>query len=136
MDRQTIEFNYQNTINLVRQLESVAEDIKNVSDQCVKNSLQILSLKWNGENYKKFFSKGDLLCSKMNKKTGSVVVIASTISEIARTIYEAELEALRIAEERAYQARLAEEAAKKKAEEEAAAKASSNNGKHSGGGRY
>ena len=131
MDRQTIEFNYQNTINLVRQLESVAADIKNVSDSYVRNSFHVVSLKWKSENSKIFVSNGDLLCSKMNQKAGKVVVIASTIRSIAKSIYEAEMEALRIEEERAYQARLAAEEAERKAREEAA---KANKNKPGGGG--
>lgn len=136
MDRATIEFNFSRAIDQASKLEDAVERIKNVANSNLKDAMQYVSVAWKGENSQKYISKGDILSGKMFGVAGGVNSVASTVRAVAKNIYDAEMEALRIEEERAYQARLAEEAAKKKAEEEAAAKASSNNGKHSGGGRY
>ena len=134
MDRATIEFNFSRAKDLASRLENTGLRIKNVANSNLKDAMQHVSIAWKGENSQKYVSKGDIISAKMVGIAGGVNSVASTIRAVAKNIYDAEMEALRIEEERAYQARLAEEA-RKKAEEEAA-KSSSKNGKHTGGGGH
>ena len=134
MDRATIEFNFSKAKEQASKLETTAGRIRTISNSNVKSAMQDVSIAWKGENSQKYVSKGDVIAGKIVTVANGVTAVASTIRAVAKNIYDAEMEALRIEEERAYRARLAEEA-KKKAEEEAA-KSSSKNGKHTGGGGH
>jgi uncharacterized protein YukE len=133
MDRATIEFNFSRAIDQASKLEDAVERIKNVANSNLKDAMQYVSVAWKGENSQKYISKGDILSGKMFGVAGGVNSVASTVRAVAKNIYDAEMEALRIEEERAYQARLAAEEAERKARDEAA-KANKNKTTGDGGG--
>lgn len=131
MDRATIEFNFSRAKDLASRVVAVAEKTKNVGEKSLKDAMQKVSVSWKGENSQKYISKCEIVSGKLVRIAGCLGSVAGAISEAAQNIYEAEMEALRIEEERAYQARLAAEEAERKAREEAA---KANKNKPGGGG--
>ena len=122
MDRATIEFNYSRALDQASKIDTTAGRLKTISDTDLKGVLQNVSAGWKGENANKYIVKGDILYGRICRVAGGLNSVASAIRAAAKTIYEAELEALRIEEERAYLARLAAEEAERKAREEEATK--------------
>ena len=131
MDRATIEFNYSRAQNLASSIVTNVEKINSLDDKRLKVVMQLIADTWEGENSQKYIAKCETVLGTIIGVAGSAISVAATINEIARNIYEAEMEALRIEEERAYQARLAAEEAERKAREEAA---KANKNKTGGGG--
>ena len=65
-----------------------------------ENSMQTLSAAWKGQNATAFLRKEDTLKKEVRKTAAEIHSIADDIRRIARRIYEAEMAALRIAQQR------------------------------------
>jgi len=135
MDRATIEFNFTRAKQQAAELDSAAGNVRTMANSNIQNCIQGTANAWKGENSIKFIAKGDTIKSKFVSVASGINSVASTVRAIAQNIYNAEMEALRIEEERAYQARLAAEAAQRAREEaEKAAAAKGRRPTYSGGG--
>ena len=109
MNRGTIELNYSKTIQQADNLDGLASMARITAEQQINPCLQNVSARWKGENSSIYISKGSSIISETTRYASEINRVASVIREVARRIREAELEALRIEEERAYLAQLEEE---------------------------
>lgn len=97
--RSEIRFNFNQALAQASELDSVADHLEQL-DRKTENSMQTLSAAWKGQNATAFLKKEDRLKSEVRKTAAEIHNIADDIRRIARRIYEAEMEALRIAQQR------------------------------------
>lgn len=100
--RATIEFNFRTALSQADKIDEIANDLSRLSRTDFGNALQNLSAGWKGENASMYLSKGSTLQGKMNGTSGSLHAVASDIRAIAKRLYDAEMAALAIAEDRTY----------------------------------
>ena len=100
--RQSIEFDFNQAKKQADELDSIANNLDNLSKNKFNQSMQTLSQNWKGANAAAYLSKGSALESDISKSASQLHGIASDIRRIAQNIYDTEMEALRMAEERAY----------------------------------
>jgi uncharacterized protein YukE len=109
MDRETIEFNYSKAIRQAESVERLASSVDGMADNEIDICIQNLSTRWKGDNSAEFISKTSTVVGNTENLSSNLIGISAAIRNAAEAIREAELEALRIEEERAYLARLEEE---------------------------
>lgn len=100
--RESIEFNLRQALQQAEKLENISDELRILSKDKLGGSLQTLSQNWKGVNATSYIKKGNTLQTNINSSSSQLREIASTIRTIAWNIYNAEMEALRIAEEREY----------------------------------
>lgn len=96
----TIKMDFRKAMEKARDLDNVSNNLKKLANQQYSGSLNRLSREWTGENSESFIKKGDALREQMTGTAEDIHRAAEVIREIAREIYEAEMEAWRIAHER------------------------------------
>ncbi len=99
-NRQQIQFDFNRAKQKANELEAVADELRNLSRTNLQNTLNSLDGNWKGDNASAYIRKGAALQEKLNTTESSLRKSANTIRTIAKNIYDAEMEALRIAEER------------------------------------
>lgn len=133
--RYQIQMDFSRANQKASDLDNIANDLSRLSGTDLQNTLNSLSNDWKGDNATLYIQKGFSLKENLDETVKSIRNTASTIRSIAKNIYDAEMEALRIAEEREAAARRAAEEARRAAEAAAKAAAKTNSG--SGGhGRF
>lgn len=100
--RESIEFDFNQAKSQADQLDTVADNLGGLARKELYGSMQTLSQNWKGKNADAYLSKGNTLQGEITASASTLHQIASDIRTIARNIYNAEMEALRIAEEREY----------------------------------
>lgn len=100
--RASIEFDFHKAKAQADRLDAVADQLNRLSDHKFGGTMQHLSANWKGENASLYLSKGGKLQGQMNETARELHNIASDIRAVAERIYRAEMEALRIAEQREY----------------------------------
>ncbi len=100
--RKQIEFDFKKALGQADKIEAIAEKLNKMSTVELGNIMQNLSVGWKGENAELYLSKGSSLQDKMNETAKSLYAAASEIRTIAKRIYDAEMAALAIAQERIY----------------------------------
>lgn len=123
--RERIEMDFTRATQKANELDGIADNLSKLADTDLQNTLDGLNNDWKGDNAGEYIKKGFALKENMDKTVKGIRDTASTIRTVAKNIYDAEMEALRIAEEREAAA-----AAAAKAAEEARNAGS----RHGGGG--
>lgn len=100
--RSEIRFNFKTAIRQAERLEESAEQLKRLAKRSLESSLDTLSGSWKGENAGAYIQKGVTLQREIADTSDELERVASDIRRIAKRIYDAEMEALRIASERDY----------------------------------
>ena len=95
-----IRFNYRLALSQASQLERLAERAERLSKQKMEPSMQSLSAAWKGESATAFLKKEEQLKRQILVSASEIRGIATDIRTIARRVYNAEMEALRIARSR------------------------------------
>lgn len=98
--RYQIQMNFSQAERKAAELDGIAGDLSRLSGTDLQNTLNSLGNNWKGENAGLYIGKGFQLIENMEKTAASLRQTAETIRSVARNIYNAEMEALRIAEER------------------------------------
>ena len=98
--RAEIRIDFQQAIKQADKLDEIATKLERISKNSMEESMQNLSAAWKGENASAFLKKEDRLQGEINTTAKNVRAIADDIRRIARRIYEAEMAAWRIANER------------------------------------
>lgn len=130
--RSQIQMDFNQAKRKADELDNIADDLSRLSGTDLTNTLNSLSNDWKGDNANSYIQKGFALKGNMDKTVQSIRNTATTIRTVAKNIYDAEMEALRIAEERAAAARRAAEEAARRAAEEAARRAAASQAGGSG----
>ena len=97
-----IEFDFRQAMNRANELEQVASEMKRMANNDMQSSLQQLSAAWKGEAASAYLTKGGRLKNKVIKSADDLNKTASTIRNVAKRVYEAEMRVYYIAMERAY----------------------------------
>lgn len=96
--RAQINMNYREAMQQARDLDTLAGRIRSTANQKVEESMQLLSSGWKGNNATEFLRKYSELKSQILESAEELRSIADDIRTAARIIYNAEMEALRIAQ--------------------------------------
>lgn len=97
--RWEIESDLRHSMNQANRLDEIARSVSKASSG-MGNALHSVQSGWTGENAALYIGKGGRLQGNIESSANSLRSIASTIRSVAQSIYDAEMEALRIAEER------------------------------------
>ena len=97
--RSEIRFNFNQALAQASELDSLADRLEQLENK-TENSMQTLSAAWKGQNATAFLRKEDTIKKEVRKTAAEIHSIADDIRRIARRIYEAEMAALRIAQQR------------------------------------
>lgn len=100
--RESIQFDFDQARKQADSLDRIADNLDNLGRHKLNNSMQTLSQNWKGANADAYLAKAGTLQNDITASASDLRSIASDIRTIARNIYNAEMEALRIAEEREY----------------------------------
>jgi WXG100 family type VII secretion target len=100
--RYSIEMDLKQAKKQANKLDDIANNISDLSNRKFENTLQNLSSSWKGGNASAYLNKGTKLQGQMNSTASELHSIASDIRRIAQRIYDAEMAALEIAENRTY----------------------------------
>lgn len=100
--RASIEFNFRKAVSQADRLDQTADRLNRLANNQFGNTLQGLAASWKGENASMYLDKGDRLQGQMDGTAKELHRIASDIRRIAKRMYDAEMEALRIAQKRDY----------------------------------
>lgn len=100
--RSEIIMDYNRVMGLADQLDSLAGKLKQEVDGTVRGTLDSLRVAWQGENSELFMSRSYDFISNAASSADSLQSFAYSIRSNAQRVYNAEMEALRIAEERSY----------------------------------
>ncbi len=100
--REQIEFDFKKALGQADKIDAIAEKLSKLSTAEFGDIMQNLSVGWKGENAELYLSKGSSLQDKMNGTAKSLYAVASEIRTIAKRMYDAEMAALVIAQERKY----------------------------------
>ncbi|MDE6434729.1 MAG: WXG100 family type VII secretion target [Lachnospiraceae bacterium] len=96
----TIAFNYEKAIKQADELLDISKDIRKIANDKMESSIQTIDKNWDGDSSKKFVNKSRQLKNKVVDSADDIQAVAGSIKEIAKRIYDAEMEAVRIAKER------------------------------------
>lgn len=90
--------NYREAMQQARDLDTLAGRIRSTANQKVEESMQLLSSGWKGNNATEFLRKYSELKRQILESAEELRSIADDIRRAARIVYNAEMEALRIAQ--------------------------------------
>lgn len=90
--------NYREAMQQARDLDTLAGRIRSTANQKVEESMQLLSSGWKGNNATEFLRKYSELKRQILESAEELRSIADDIRRAAKIIYNAEMEALRIAQ--------------------------------------
>lgn len=100
--RSEIIMDYNRVMGLADQLDSLAGKLKQEVDGTVRGTLDSLRAAWQGEKSELFMSRSYDFILNAASSADSLQSFAYSIRSNAQRVYNAEMEALRIAEERSY----------------------------------
>lgn len=98
--RQAIKIDFQEAKAQANSLDNIAYMLEMSVVKQMDNTMQTLAGAWEGENATAFLGKEEILRVEINKTAGNLRDIADDIRDIAKAIYDAEMENLRRARER------------------------------------
>jgi len=95
-----IKMNYREAMQQARDLDTLAGKIRTTANQKVEQSMQLLSSGWKGNNATAYLRKYSELKRQILESADELNSIADDIRRTAQIVYNAEMEALRIAQTR------------------------------------
>ena len=98
--RSEIRFNFRQALAQADRLDALADRLGKITGKTMENSMQMLTRAWKGDNANAFLRKEENLRKDIKGTAADLHDIADDIRRIARRVYEAEMEAWRIANER------------------------------------
>ncbi len=99
---QTIQFNYNKALQQADSLLNISNDIRKIATDKLNDSIQAIDKNWDGENSKKFLAKSKTLKDQIEDSADDIRKISDAIKKMAKEIYDAEMESIRIARMRSY----------------------------------
>lgn len=97
-DKARIEMDFGKAQKQANNLERIANDMKRLSNVEISETLQKISNSWQGENAELYVRKGSILQDQILDTRKKVLRVANKIQRSAKNIYNAEMEAIKIAE--------------------------------------
>lgn len=97
----SIKFDFARAKQEAARLESVADEMKRIANSEMEDTFSQLSSGWKGDSASLYLSKGSKVKHDILNTANDLYAVAESIRRTAQKIYNAEMEAKRIAEERA-----------------------------------
>lgn len=94
-----IRMDFQRASDVAGDLRSIAKNTRDAANLDLQGALTRIKGSWEGENSDAFQTKGDRLRQQVVDLADDVESIAKAIEQIAENTYQAEMRAIRIAEE-------------------------------------
>lgn len=95
----SITFDFNQAKAEATKLEHIAAQMKKMADRNMQNALNQLANGWKGESATLYIRKCETVRSNIIAEANDLIKIASSIRSVAQRIYNAEMEAKRLAEE-------------------------------------
>lgn len=102
MSRESIAIDFKKAKQQAQKLDDAAEQFRRIANNNFQDTMQAISASWTGENSRRYLNKGTTLKNQMLQTAKKLNGIASEIRTVAQRIYNAEMQALKIAEEREF----------------------------------
>lgn len=102
MSNLMIQLNYTQAIEQAEQLSKMADEIKDLSEEEVAKLITDLGSCWEGENASAYIAKVEILKRNLEKTAEDIKKTSTTIRDMATNIYNAEMEAEKIADNRTF----------------------------------
>ncbi|BCN29978.1 WXG100 family type VII secretion target [Anaeromicropila herbilytica] len=96
----SIEFDFAKALSQANEIDEIARDLNTLASNKFDTTMQSLSSNWKGDSANKYLKKGVTLQTYMGTSVKNLNTVADNIRAVAKRIYEAEMEAKRIAEAR------------------------------------
>ncbi len=101
-NRNTIRLNFNRAKQQADRLEEIGNEIKRMASRDYEDTLNGISTAWKGENANAYLAKARVLQGNINSTGNDLIAVANEIRRKAQRVYNAEMEALRIAEQREF----------------------------------
>ncbi len=95
----TIRFNFAQAKQQAQRLENIAQEMRNTANQNFEQALSELSAGWSGECATQYIRKAQKVKEDILTTAKDLDAVAASIRKVAQRIYNAEMEAKRLAEE-------------------------------------
>lgn len=99
-NRNTIRLNFNRAKQQADRLEEIGNEIRRMANKDYEDTLNGISAAWKGENANAYLSKARNLQNNIIGTGDDLIAVANEIRRKAQRVYNAEMEALRIAEQR------------------------------------
>ena len=99
---QQIWFDFDQARKRADEIDEIAEHVRRVSKDHMEDTLSVLPYGWKGDSANKFTGKARRLQTEISKTDTELNDIADTIRTIARIVYDAEMDAWEVANQRNY----------------------------------
>lgn len=100
--KEKIEMNFRQALSQADRIDAAANRLSNLAGGEFRGSLDNLSANWRGDGASMYLAKGNRLQEQMNGTAGELHAVAAEIRTVARRLYNAEMNAWRIAVSRNY----------------------------------
>lgn len=100
--RQRIELDFKQALRQADSIDAAAEQLSNLSGREFRTSLDNLSANWRSDSASMYMAKGNRLQEQMDGTAKELHAAAASIRTLAKRIYNAEMNAWRIATSRNY----------------------------------
>lgn len=97
----SIRFDFAKAKQEAARLESTADELKRLANNSMDSTLNTLSSSWKGESANLYMKKGESVKRDLLTTANDLYAVANSIRKTAQRIYNAEMEAKRLAEEAA-----------------------------------
>lgn len=101
-NRNTIKLNFNRAKQQADRLEEIGNEIKRMANRDYEDTLNGISVAWKGENANAYLSKARVLQNNIAGTGDDLIAVANEIRRKAQRVYNAEMEALKIAEQREF----------------------------------
>ncbi len=98
--RYSIQMDFDEAKRQAGAVDEIADALDGEANRSLSDILNTLGNDWRGENAHRYLKKGFTLIEDMNHTADALHTAADTVRSTAQRIYDAEMENLRIAEER------------------------------------
>lgn len=100
--KEKIEMDFKQALKQADGIDAAANQLNNLSGRKFRESLDNLSANWRGECASMYLAKGGQLQEQMNGTAKELHAVAADLRTLARRVYDAEMNAWRIATSRNY----------------------------------
>lgn len=96
--RVMIQLNYDAAKKQAQKLDEIAKTLSNLADNQLNSSFSQLQSNWKGDNANAYLNKGKVVQTDIRVIASNVKNAADSIRKIAKRTYEAEMNAVKLAE--------------------------------------
>lgn len=97
---ESIQMDFNRMIRKANDLEQIAERLGHLAEGSVAETLQTIDRAWSGEASREYLGKGNALKDKLKENASQAKKIAESMRTTARATYNAEKEAILLAQQK------------------------------------